>query len=113
MVLVLVIVPSLVIVQRDVGLALRGLRRMGRRTHVPARARWIMFGAGLGMLAVVAATVGAYGLTGAMVFGAALPGAMGALAAMVVGLVVVFAAAVLIGWISSRSVRKRALASAG
>ncbi|MBB5514426.1 multidrug efflux pump subunit AcrB [Rubricella aquisinus] len=108
MVLVLVIVPSLVIVQRDVGLALRGLRRMGRGTHVPARARWIMGLTGVGMVAVIAATVGAYGLTGAMPFGFGLPGAMGALVAMGLGLIGVFTLAVLMGWISSRSVRRRA-----
>lgn len=97
MVLVLLIVPSLVIVQRDVGLALRGLRRMGR---VRGTAQWIMGGAAIGMIGVLAVTIRSFAGSDA--------DPMRALGMMAAGLITVFAVAIVVGWISSRFAQKPA-----
>ena len=62
---VLLVVPSLVIVQQDVGRLIRALRRGLRLRHEANAARLVLAGASLTALASVFATVGVWQVTGA------------------------------------------------
>ncbi|MEM9812589.1 MAG: efflux RND transporter permease subunit [Pseudomonadota bacterium] len=90
MFLVLLIVPALVMFQRDVGDLVAATRRGLGGQRLPARLRWGLRGSAVLSLLVVAATAGVQAVTGALPMPlAALFGQTGALAAMGTGLLVV------------------------
>ncbi|QHQ37178.1 efflux RND transporter permease subunit [Algicella marina] len=102
MVLVLLIVPSLVIMQADLARIRASTRRGLLRSDAGSRARIVLGLSALASLAVLAATVGVFMVTGevwaplaSVTASVGLTGGVAALALLLAGLVVVF----LIGWV--------------
>ncbi|MEM9229576.1 MAG: efflux RND transporter permease subunit [Pseudomonadota bacterium] len=114
MVLVLIIVPSIVAVQQDVGRILRATRRALTQRRGPASVRLGLGLSGLASLAVVALTVGEWIRLGApsapvmLVQGLlpALPDGLAVLTTLVFGLAGVFALSSLIGVLTVRPKRR-------